>query len=91
MQEKLQMQVDAVYSYLGRKNPSRSLLDITQIVSDFRLFTKYQLRYKRSLKNQSMFTFVEASFKGLRRTELLCNSEQCTDYIHVSIGRVADW
>ena len=85
------MQVDAVYSYLGRANPSRSLLDITQIVSDFRLFTKYQLRYKRSQKNQSMFTFLEASFEGRRRTELLCNSEPCTDYIHVCLGRIADW
>ena len=90
LQEKVKMQVDAIYSFKGRKNPSTLILDITQIINDFRLFSEYQITYKRSLPNQSLFTFVEARHDRLPRSRLLFNAALCYDYMHVSIGELSE-
>ena len=80
------MQVDAIYCFKKRINPSTLILDVTQIINDFRIFSSYQISYKRSLSNPSLFTFVEANHIDMPGSRLICNADMCYDYTHVSLG-----
>lgn len=69
-------------------NPSKLLLDVTQIVNDFRLFSDYQQSYKKTLSNQSLFTFVEASHDRISRSQLIFNKAAAYNYTHVALGQM---
>ena len=57
----LKLQVDAIYSFNLQEKPSTLLLDVTQIINDFRLYSDFQQNYKKTLANSSLFTYVEVS------------------------------
>lgn len=59
--EELKLQVDAIYCLSSKYRPTELLLDLTQIVEDFRLFSEFQQSYKHNLANPSLFNFVELS------------------------------
>jgi len=37
-----------------------------------------------------MFTFVEASYESVNRSHLVCNSELCAGYTHVTVGSLKE-
>ena len=65
------------------------MLDVTQIVNDFRIFSGYIQNYKKTLDNSSLFTFVETNLDGCPRAKIVCNGVLAQDYTHVSLGRSA--
>ena len=69
----LKVQVDAIYSYNNLYKPSILLLDVTQIINDFRLYSDFQQSYKKTLADASLFTFIELSLYGALPTQLLYN------------------
>lgn len=64
LQTDLHLQVDAIYAFRDKFKPSMLLLDATQILNDFRLFSKFYQRYKQSQPDQSLFTFLEVAVSG---------------------------
>ena len=62
------------------------MLDISQIINDFCLLSDYQLKHKRSLINQSLFTFVEGTRdEKSPRSLLYFNLNIGHDYTHVTV------
>ena len=59
-------------------------MDISQVVNDFRLFSEFQLSYKKTLKNPSLFTFMEFSGNGLGHSKLRFNGTMAHNYVHVA-------
>ena len=65
------------------------MLDVSQIVNDFRIFSGYVQNYKKALENSSLFTFVETNLEGCPRARILCDGVMAQDYTHVSLGQSA--
>ena len=84
----LKLQVDAIYSYNLQDKPSTLLLDVTQIVNDFRLYSDFQQNYKKTLANSSLFTYVEVSQLRQPSSQLICNGALAHGFTHVKLGRV---
>ena len=62
------------------------LVDLTQIINDFRLFSEFQQGYKRSLPDPSLFTFVEVGLSGAPLVQLQFNGKLAEGYTHVKLG-----
>ena len=63
------------------------LLDLTQIINDFRLYSDFQQSYKKTLANPSLFTFIEVSFEGAFSTQLLYNGSLAHGFTHIKLGQ----
>ena len=84
--EDLSLKVDAIYTFNSLYKPSTLLLDVTQIVNDFRLFSEFQQGYKKQLPDPSLFTYVEINVHVAPPVQLLCNGRLADGYTCVKIG-----
>ena len=72
----MHLQFDAIYCYGNAAKPSSFMIDVSQILLDFCLFSDFQQRYKRTQENSTLFIFVEAqteAYDGLLRSRLAFN------------------
>ena len=85
----MRLQLDAIYCYSAAAKPSGFLLDVSQILLDFRLFSDFQQRHKQAQENPTLFVFVEACTDALEadaRSRLGFNGGQVSGYTHVLLG-----
>ena len=86
------LKLDAIYAYDSKRAKS-NLLNISQIIQDFRLFSDFIQKHQKSKEDQPLFYFVEAyqNFEDVNSQTKLCfNNTWAYNYTHVLVGANQD-